>query len=109
MKFTASTDIDRVKPEDLPRYTTMALEQLGQILNNGLLPQDNFSANILTVSFPSPGAEVAVSHSLGRVPTGYIAIGCSTATTLSDGSSASTSSVLYLRASVASSVRVMVF
>jgi hypothetical protein len=110
MRLTASTEIDRIeKPEDQPRFISMALNQIAQILNNGLGFSDNFNAKTLTISFSAANTDVATIHGLGRVPTGYIVIGSSAATSVYDGASANTASLLYLRASAATTVKVLVF
>lgn len=110
MKFTASKDVNRLESlEELRRFTAIALTQLSQIVNNGISFADNFDSAILTVTFSAANTEQAISHGLGRVPAGYICIGSAAATTLYDGSSANTSSLLYLRATVATSARILVF
>lgn len=110
MKFSASTDIDRLEgEEEVKRWVAIALDQVGQILNNGLLFSDNFNAKILTVTFPVANVEVASLHGLGRVPSGYIQVGQTAATIVYDGSSANTASLLYLRASAAGTVRILVY
>lgn len=108
MKINASSDVDRVKPEDLARYTNMILEQIVQAINGKLSFGDNFDAKLLTVTFSAANTDVATIHGLGRVPAYYIVLGSSAATNIYDGSSANTSSLLYLRASATGTVRVMV-
>lgn len=109
MKFTESVEIAHVDPEEAPLYTQKALENISAILTNGITFADNFSSKFLTITFSNANTDSATIHGLGRVPTGYLVIGASAATSVYDGSSANTSSLLYLRASVAATVRVLVF
>lgn len=109
MKFTGSTNIAQVKPEEVQRFVDIALSQIAQILNGRLTPADNFDCNILTITFSSANTDVSASHTLGREPVGYYCIGSTTATTLYDGSSANTAGLIYLRATVATTARVLVF
>lgn len=109
MKVTASTRIAQVKPEEVQRFTDIALDNIAQVINGNLSFQDNFNAKILTVTFSTANVDVASAHGLGRVPSYYICIGSTTATTLYDGSSANTASLIYLRATVATTARVLVF
>lgn len=109
MKFTESTNINRVEEEDESKYVEKALNNIAAILNNGIVFTDNFDAKILTITFSAANADVASLHGLGRVPSGYVQIGQSTATTVYDGSTANSASLLYLRASATGVCKVMVF
>lgn len=109
MKLSASTDIDRQDPEDVKRFTNIALEQIKQMLNNGLLISDNFNAKQLNITFSVANVDQAAIHGLGRVPTGYIVIGTTTALNVYDGASTSTSQVLYLRSSATGTARLVVY
>lgn len=109
MKFSAGVDIDRLNgEEEVKRWISIALDQIGQILNNGLSLTDNFNAKFITVSFPVANSEVAAPHGLGRVPSSYIILGANAAMSVYDGTSTSTASVLYLKSSAVGSVRLMV-
>lgn len=109
MRFTASIDIDRVKPEDVPRYTSIALDQIATILNNGIRPGDNFATNPLELTFSLADTDTALAHGLNRVPVGYIVVSKSAATVVYNGSSAWTSTLIYLRANVAATIKLFVF
>jgi len=109
MRLSAAPDVERVKPEDLARYTSIFLTQVVELLNNNLSFADNFNAKILTITFSSANVEVATIHGLGRVPSGYIVLGSTAATSVYDGASANTSSLLYLRSSAVAQARVLVF
>lgn len=109
MRVTASPDVNKSKPEDLPLYTALALTEIIQVINGNLSLADNFSGKILSIRFSTADVEVATPHGLGRVPSYYIQMGSTVATNIYDGSSANTAQLLYLRASVAATVRLVVF
>ena len=108
-KVTASTDFDRVKPEDLPKFLSLFGEQVVQVLNNGLDFQSNFNCALISVTFSAANTDTAVSHGLGRVPTGYLIYSRSTAMDVYDGVTAWTSDTLYLRTSTTGTIGVIVF
>ncbi len=108
-KFTSGVDIDRLQTEDeVKRWVSLAFDQLQSLINGGLSFSDNFNAKILSITISTANVDVASLHGLGRVPSGYIVLGSSAATSVYDGASANTSSILYLRASVAATVKVLV-
>lgn len=110
MRFSAGVDIDRLEGEkEVKRWVSIALEQIGQILNNGLGFSDNFDAKLLTITFSAADTDLATVHGLGRVPSGYFQVGQSAAMSLYDGASANTSSLLYLRSNAAGTCRVWVY
>lgn len=110
MRFSASTGIDRLeKPEDAPRFTSLALAQVQQILNNGILFSDNFDAKQLSITFSTANTDTAAIHGLGRVPSGYILVGANAAMNVYDGASTSTSQVLYLKSSATGTARLLVY
>lgn len=110
MKFTASTDIDRLSnTDDVKRYVSIALDNISQVLNNGIFFADNFNAKLLTITFAAANTEQVVMHGLGRTPLGYFSVGQTAALTIYDGSSENTSSLLYLKASATGTCRLWVY
>jgi hypothetical protein len=57
--------------------------------------------------FTAADTDVSVAHGLGRVPEGWIAVRCSAAVTVYDGSASSSEDVLVLRATGAADVYVL--
>lgn len=109
MKFSASTAIDRQDDENVKRFTSLALDQIQQILNNGIMFSDNFDAKQLNVTFSAANTDTAAIHGLGRVPGGYVLVGANAAMSVYDGASASTSQVLYLKSSATGTARLLVY
>jgi hypothetical protein len=61
----------------------------------------------LRFEFITSGVDVSVSHDLGRIPAGYIVVGCSAAVQVYDGFAAPSESLLTLRASGAATALVL--
>lgn len=108
-RFTASTDIQQVKPEDVPRFTDQAFQAIAEILNGGIDFETNIKCKILSVTFATANIQQAVSHGLGRVPQGYLVISSSAATSIYNGSSGSSSDVINLAATAPATVGLIVF
>lgn len=108
-KINAEPFVDRVEDiKEVVRFVSIFFEQTKQILNNGLVPQDNFNARILTVSFPAATTNQPLAHGLGRVPLGYIVLRRSSNIQIYDGTSPSNTSTLFLASSGAGSATVWV-
>lgn len=94
--------------EDARRYVSEALTSILTQFNGKIDFGDNIrSAGPITVSFPNSSAVLAVSHSLGRIPTGYIILTQSAAGNVlvpAGANYAWTSSFMFLQASAAMNV-----
>lgn len=108
-KINSSTDIDRVTPEDLPRYTSIVLGDIVGTINGNLDFATNFNAKTSSVIFSAANTDTAIIHGLGRVPTGYIVYGATAAMSVYDGATPSTSQLLYLRASATGTARILIY
>ena len=82
--------------EALLRFTRRIVD----VLNGGIKITDNFDAQIITVTLTTANTEQTVSHSLKRVPNGYIVLSNDKAAIIYDGTSSWTSSAIYIRSSV---------
>ncbi len=111
MKVTASTSISNVTtPEDVARFTSIALAQIVLALNGKLSSLDNLILRVLTFEFAGANMEVGLSHGLGVVPTGYYIVGCAASPPqIYDGVTANDDTKIYLRSTAAGTVRVAVF
>lgn len=57
------------------RFFAAFIQEATQVINGRLNFVSNFeAAGPYEVSFPTPGAAVAVNHSLGKVPSGYLVV-----------------------------------
>lgn len=108
-KVTASTDIDQVKPEEAQRFIDIALQDIVQRINGDLDFQTNFNCAIVSVNFTAQNTDQAVSHGLGRIPTGYIPINQNVATRIFNGTTASTSGIIYLQSTQVATVGLIIF
>lgn len=109
MRIQASTDINRVDAEDVPRYVAIVLGQIVSALNNGLSFVDNFQGEIASMTFTAANADTSIENPIGRVPSGYLVLSRSASMIVYDGSVASTASTLTLRASATGTVSLLVF
>lgn len=81
--------------------------QLNNILNNGLVVEDNFDWAILEVELAS--GENTIQHGMGRVPYGYLVIYTESAVTITGSSIGSWTTEQLLLTSNAASPRVRLF
>lgn len=108
MRITANADVDRVKPEDFPRYVSIFLSQVTTMTSNGLNFTENFDGKTLTITFSAANVDVAGIHGLGRAPNGYIVLGTTAAMSIYDGASANTAQLIYFRSSAVGTARILV-
>lgn len=106
-KEPATTEFDK----NLERSFQRLLDQLSQILNNGLLFSDNFNASIGSfMTDLTPGVESAVAHGLKRIPEGYFIISRDKAGIVYDSGTAWDSTNIYVKSNVASlAVKILIF
>ena len=99
--------IKTAKPESpfdisLEEELLSAWLELAETINNGLKFSDNFNAETKIVADTGvANTEFSISHTLKRVPTGYIAIKNSTSGVIYNGTTSWTTTAIYLRCSVA--------
>ena len=97
--------------QDILRSLTDVFASIESILNNGIKFQDNVDCKLVTfTSSATPDAENTVAHTLGKVPTGYIVYSRDKASILYNGTTAWTSTNLYVKANVATTIfKIIVF
>lgn len=108
-KITASSDIQQLSPDEVPRFIDVFAQDVTETINGKLDFATNFNAVTVTLTFPTANANTTFSHSLGRVPVGYAQVGQSTALVVYDGIVANTGSVLNLRTSAAGTVKLLIY
>ena len=106
---TAQTTSNLQSWEELRRFISIQVDDIIGVVNGNLSFTDNFRAKFLTVNFPGAGVNVEVQHGLGFIPNGYLALGADAPASVYDGSGASNGSVIFLKASGAANVRLMIF
>jgi hypothetical protein len=84
---------------------------LNSILNRGITFSENFDAVFVEfTSSATPDAENTVSHSLGKIPTGYIVYSIDKAGVVYRSATTFTSTNIYLKCNVASTaIKILVF
>lgn len=108
--------IKTVNPESefdksLEQELLSAWFELSELLNTGIRFSDNFDANILTSSDTgAANTEFSLTHTLKRVPTGFIVINNNKAGVVYDSGTAWTVTTIYLKCDVANcNIKVLVF
>lgn len=110
MKLKTIQDLSNVRSwEELRRYTSQILNDLMDIINGNVDLVDNCGTSLVSVTFSAANTETKVAHTLGRTPQGYLVAGSSADIRVFDSSSVSTAEALFLKASAAGTVRLLVF
>lgn len=99
------------RERDLQYALTNFSRFLIDLLNGGLRFADNFDAEIKSITTNgTANTEDAVSHSLKRVPTGYLILNRDKAGVVYDSGTPWTATSIYLKCSVATvAVKIMIF
>lgn len=108
-QIQASTSIQQVKPDEVPRFVDIFFQEVIRVVNGGLDFQTNFNCKLLIAAFPAANTQVAVSHGLGRNPAGYIVTSISANIVIFNGSTPSNASTLYLQSSGAGSAGLLIY
>lgn len=111
MRIKLPIDTSNLDPgsEQFVSFVSQVLNGILNILNGNVQFTDNCLSELITVTFNSANVQQAISHKLGRLPSGYILCGSRAATTLYDGASPSTTSSVFIQSTVATTVKILVF
>lgn len=89
--------------KDLQESLLVFSDQLISILNGGLRLEENFDFAMKTVTTDAtPGVETAIAHGLKRTPLGFIVYSKNKAAHIFNGTTAFTSTNIYVQSDVAS-------
>lgn len=108
-KITASPKLAQVQQDEHQRFADIFASDVVDKVNGKLDFQNNFNCKLVTITFTAPGVESSVDHGLGRVPSGYIVYGQSTAMSIHNGTSTNTATTLYLISNAAGTANLVVF
>jgi len=95
--------------EEVKRFINSWLTNITDVLNGNVEFGQNIRTTEVTVYFQRSDTEQAVFHGLGRLPNGYIKVGSSVDFGLYDGNQATTSSVIWLRASQVGTAKILFY
>jgi len=95
--------------EELARFTSIMMNDVIRVINGELSFQDNLNTKFVDVSFTAANTETIINHDLGRIPSGYFVVTSNAATSVYSSTTASTQSLIYLKASAISEVKLIVF
>lgn len=65
-------NIENLDPKDQTHYLTLILGDMYNILTNGILPQDNWRGQLISMQFTVANTDTVFSHTLGYAPANYI-------------------------------------
>lgn len=96
-------NISNCAPTEMPRFTAINFDVIATQLNGNLEFGPNIKASTTVVVFPAASQVVAVPHTLGRTPTGYLVVKQDVAGSVltSETTNQWTANVIYLNASAA--------
>lgn len=110
MKISIPTDTSGIKDVGaLGNLVSQVFDQVTRIFTNNVSLVDNCQTSLIEVTFAQANVNQAFSHGLRVIPNGYIQAGGDAAAQVYDGTMANTKSIIYLRSSVATTVRLLVF
>lgn len=95
--------------EDVTRFTAVNFKNVIDVLSGNLTFADNFSAKILTFTFPVAGQSYQIQHNLGHIPVGYLVLKRNSTSIILDGGPPNTAQYINLQASVGGTVTLMIF
>lgn len=98
MKVWALPSVQSLKSwQDLMRFTTQSLTNFSQILAGNVGFSDNIFCQIVT-GVTLTTSQVAIEHTLGRTPIGYLVLQRDAAQVVYNGTSRWNKTTIYLRA-----------
>lgn len=108
--LTTSSDFGNLKDwEDLKRWITVWARDVESQINGNLDFTANIRCKLIDYTFLLANTEYGISHSLRKIPTGYILVNTNVATVLYNGGSTNTDSVIYLKVNTAATCKILVF
>ena len=106
----SNTDFGNLKTwDELKRFVTTWAGEITGAVNGGLEFGPNIRCKIITANFSAANTENTFIHNLGRIPTGYIVVKQSAATSVYDGGTPNTSTAIFLKASAVANTTLLVF
>lgn len=109
-KLKATSAVHNVADlENLKRFVNTFMEDVFDVVNGKLEPGSNLWTDFVEVTFVAANTEAQVKHKLQKVPVAYILAGSDAATQLYDGIGNWTKEAIYLKSTVATTVRIFLF
>ena len=109
MKLTLPDLSQQPDWEGLMRFTDQGFHKIVDFSANGFSFSDNIDCKLITAVFVAANTELVIPHTLKRVPIGYLPYNLTAATIVYNGTTAFTNTNIYLKASVATTVSLIVF
>lgn len=102
-------NIENVPKDKQISSLTLFLKDVYNILNKGLLFQDNFRGAVFSVNFSAANTDTKILHGLAFVPTRYLVLKRSANMVIYDGIQAANDKEFYLRSSATGDVDLFLF
>ena len=106
-------DQSKLRPidRDLFRMLDSVMTNLFTLFARGITIEDNMAWDVLDITtHATPNTEIAVTHTLDKIPTGYFVAGMDQAAIVYNGTTAWTKTTIYVRCTVSSvNVKLIVF
>lgn len=110
MKVKTTQDVSNVDSlEDLVRYTGKVFGDILTEFNGRVDFLDNCRTSLVSFTFTTANLEYSIPHTLSRVPQGYILVGASVAMSLYNGTSANTTSAIFLKSNAIGTASILIF
>lgn len=110
MAKVAVQEVSNLKDvNQLARFCSINFGNIINQINGAIDFQSNLFVSIITANFTAANTSTKFTHTLGRIPQGYILAKSNVSTTIFDGSKDNTSTAIYLQASIIANCLVVVF
>jgi len=111
MRVDLPYDVSNFTYEDTDFISNLAqaINRICQLLNGKITYFDNFDCKTVSFTFNAANAQQVVLHGLNRIPAGYFVIGSKAAVQVYNGANKNTTQALYVQATVATTVTLLIF
>jgi hypothetical protein len=99
MRVKGFTELANLDPEEFVRHGSQAIGSLADAVNGSLSFDVNMNTKTVTAVFTAANTDLAITHNLGRIPTGYLQSKASANMVIFDGSRVADKNTSYLRSS----------
>lgn len=111
MKVGLPIDVSNLQSDDpeFTKYVSQLLSAIVTVINGEVDLTDNCKASFVTIAFNAANTPQAVTHTLNKIPRGYIQVGAKAAAQVYNGLLPNTKTILYVQSSIATTVSLLVF
>lgn len=92
-------NITTIDAKDVQKFVGLMMENIVQVLNGNLEFISNIKSSIISATFNATNTETQFSHTLGKVPIGYIVLSSTAAMSVYSGTTPFTNGLIFLKSS----------